>query len=618
MITDDEFLTPTTAADPPVTTAASANSTIFGSGADFFGTASDHASLESLLREPSPSSLLAAPSVSQPGGGAPAAAAAAAAAGSRAILLPGFPPLLPPRCMGAVTRTTNTNTNTSTTANSGRPRPSLGDSVASSVPSFASVTAPPRRPLVPLAAQPGMPVPTHQGRKWTVLADIKTVKPNHTREERTAFVLRDLGVHPTSIAAAYVLHVDQLFLISLRDEAAYETALERLTRGVPWGAAGGRRVFGHSTLDLCLNVRVDNVPFNVPLPVITGALEDFGRVLNTKRGFLPGTVDIADGIVHCRMRLHPGVVLPDFIALELEGQVLDEVCRVMTDVHVRRCFKCGQGNHIGLACRMAAKTIAQQGRVWASVRYVEPEAAGPPHRAEQASCPPVPLQAQLEQGPLGGGPAPALPGSVTVQRILVEKKGPDGAGVHLEGILPPVLPQEPSQGPSRAPARKGTKLPMSRSRSPPDKNDPDYTPSGSRSSSSTRGRQPASSFDLRLSASTEPPPGGHRLADRFRLLTPDSEKIDDSDSAAEDDGSGMDRSQGWQQQESRRSSKRRAAMEANNTKKAKERRPASTPPAARQQKSKKKPPPADPSPLSSLDNATGELAASQSGRPSGE
>ena len=72
-----------------------------------------------------------------------------------------------------------------------------------------------------------MPVPTHQGRKWTVLADIKTVKPNHTREEKAAFVLKDLGVPPTSIAAAYVLHVDQLFLISLRDGAAYEIALER-------------------------------------------------------------------------------------------------------------------------------------------------------------------------------------------------------------------------------------------------------------------------------------------------------------------------------------------------------------------------------------------------------
>ena len=125
-------------------------------------------------------------------------------------------------------------------------------------------------------------------------------------------------------------------------------------------------------------MRVDNVPFNVPLAVITGALADFGRVLTAKRGLLPGTVDIADFIVHCRMRLHPGVNLPDFIALELEGQVLDEVCRVMTDVRMKRCFKCGQANHIGLACRMAAKTIAQQGPVWTSVQYAEPVASGLP------------------------------------------------------------------------------------------------------------------------------------------------------------------------------------------------------------------------------------------------
>ena len=619
----------TTAADPPVTTAASANSTFVGSGADFFGTASADASLGSFLGELSQPFLPAAPSASQPGGAAPAADSVSAA-GAHHTRLPGFPPLLPPRCLGAVTRTTNT------TGASARPRRSLGGSGSgpSSAATFASVTGPPRRPLAPLAAQPGMPVPTHQGRKWTVLADIKTVKPNHTREERAAFVLKDLGVPPTSIAAAYVLHVDQLFLISLRDEAAYETALERLTRGVPWVAAGGRRVFGHSTLDLCLNVRVDNVPFNVPLAVITGALADFGRVLTAKRGLLPGTVDIADGIVHCRMRLHPGVNLPDFIALELEGQVLDEVCRVMTDVHVKRCFKCGQANHIGLACRMAAKTIAQQGPVWTSVQYAEPVASGLPPPVGPGVPLVFPPQSRLGLAAVGGPPV-VLP-SVTVQRILVEKKGPETAGgqlndtINLTGGLsarttplvtpPSAAPQEPSQELSMPLARSAAGTAQSRSRSPPDKNDPDYTPSSSRSSSNARGRLTASSLDLRMSASTGPPSGGRQRADRFSLLTPDSERIDDSESSAEEAESGMDQSQGWQQQESRRSSKRRAAMEANNSKKAKERRPASTPPAVRQPKPKKKqqPPPVDPSPPSSAGTGTGEAATPLSGRPSRE
>ena len=38
--------------------------------------------------------------------------------------------------------------------------------------------------------------------QWTVLADIKTVKPNFTREERSTCVIKDLGVPPTSLAAA--------------------------------------------------------------------------------------------------------------------------------------------------------------------------------------------------------------------------------------------------------------------------------------------------------------------------------------------------------------------------------------------------------------------------------
>ena len=89
----------TTAADPPVTTAASANSTFVGSGADFFGTASADASLGSFLGELSQPFLPAAPSASQPGGAAPAADSVSTA-GAHHIRLPGFPPLLPPKCLG--------------------------------------------------------------------------------------------------------------------------------------------------------------------------------------------------------------------------------------------------------------------------------------------------------------------------------------------------------------------------------------------------------------------------------------------------------------------------------------------------------------------------------------
>ena len=373
-----------------------------------------------------------------------------AGSGAEPRFLPNFPPLGPPRCLGAVSRT-----NTAVTTALGRqplvsaaagaaaggnatqPPVSVAVSSAASAPSalgrtYAKVGGPSRtgangfRRVAPhIAAQPGMPVPTHQGRKWTVLADIKPVRPNHTREERAQFVLRDLGAPPTSLLQAYVLHVDQLLLISFRDEAAYEAALDRLQRGVPWGAAGGRKVYGHSTLDLCLNVRVDNVPIEVPDHVVTEVLEEYGRVLTPKRGTLPGTVDVYDGILHCRMRLHPGVVLPDFIALEIQGQVLDEVCRIMTDVHVRRCFKCGQTNHVGQACRFAAKTIKQQGAVWTRAWYAEEDVEVPAPRTRPAAGPPP-----VHRPPLSGGPRPsagtqgsqglvaALPGGISVSLVL--------------------------------------------------------------------------------------------------------------------------------------------------------------------------------------------------------
>ena len=600
-ISGGDFVTPssprTTAADPPVTTAASANSTVTGSGADFFGTASGGFSPVSLLEEATQLSVSvsAVSSASQPKGGATAASSIPGDV-SQPNLLPGFPPMMPPRCLGAVTRTTNT------TVASDRPRLSLGGatsshtaftsaSVASSAATFASVIGPPRRHLAPPVAQPGMPVPTHQGRKWTVLADIKTIKPNHTREERSAFVLKDLGVPPTSLAAAYVLHVDQMFLISLRDEATYEAVLERLTRGVPWAAAGGRRVFGHSTLDLCLNVRVDNVPFNVPLAVITGALEDFGLVITTKRGVFPGTVDAADGIVHCRMRLHPGATLPDFIALELEGQVLDEVCRVMTDVHVRRCFKCGQANHIGMACRMAAKTITQQGAVWTKARYVEDDPQRQPPQftaAPTGQRPPLSLP-QVRQGPPLAARA-LLPGGTTVLRLLGQNKGPEEGAADLqrvqlnntvevptrsrggEAAATEAIVSQQSLGPPRSPRGKGERRnrgTVSRgaaSRSPSIRGDPDYVPGSSRSSQSP-------SLQLRLSASQgtekvgigKKAPGG-----KFYLQTQDSDRIEDGSSGDTDSESVMDQTPDWSQV-TRRASKRRAAKEARDSRKVRQR-----------------------------------------------
>ena len=201
LISEEDFVTPflprRKAPDPPVTTVASAISTVSGSGANFFGTASGVFFPESLLAEPTQPSVLAASSGSQPKGGATAASHTPGDV-SQPNLLPGFPPLMPPRCLGAVTRTTNN------TVASERPRFSLGGtasgqtaftsaSTASSAPRFTSVTGPPSRRMAQWHSR---------ACQWTVLADIKTVKPNLTREERSTCVIKDLGVPPTSLAAA--------------------------------------------------------------------------------------------------------------------------------------------------------------------------------------------------------------------------------------------------------------------------------------------------------------------------------------------------------------------------------------------------------------------------------
>lgn len=60
-----------------------------------------------------------------------------------------------------------------------------------------------------------------------------------------------------------------------------------------------------------------------------------------------------------------GVALPSFVALELDGHVLDEVFHVHTDSHIKCCFKCGHYNHSGLSCRAPAQPISAQGAVWA-------------------------------------------------------------------------------------------------------------------------------------------------------------------------------------------------------------------------------------------------------------
>jgi hypothetical protein len=103
------------------------------------------------------------------------------------------------------------------------------------------------------------PTPLHhvaylQG--FTVLIDLRAVRPNLTKEEKNQLLLKDLAVDIASITDVFMVPTTQLLRDKFIAVEPCQAALDKLPGGVPWLAAGVTLVYGWSPLDSLYRVHV--------------------------------------------------------------------------------------------------------------------------------------------------------------------------------------------------------------------------------------------------------------------------------------------------------------------------------------------------------------------------
>ena len=185
--------------------------------------------------------------------------------------------------------------------------------MADSITYAAKVAGGNRRPPAQ-AVQVQLPIPTHGHSPLTVLIDLQAAKPTANRDDRSRFVLNQLGVDPLMVASLFVEPVTQLYSVTFSAKTAFQAAVEKLRRGVPWPLAAGKLVHGWPATEALQKVRVTAVPDFVSVEQLSAHMAQFGHVLKAERGkdkFFPSAFD---GVVHFNIQLVQGAILPNFLA----------------------------------------------------------------------------------------------------------------------------------------------------------------------------------------------------------------------------------------------------------------------------------------------------------------
>jgi hypothetical protein len=310
-----------------------------------------------------------------------------------------------------------------------------------------------------LATQPApLPIPTHGHSPLTVLIDLQSAKATANRDDRSRFVLLQLGVDPQAVTSLFVEPVTQLYAVTFNCQEAFRAAVDKLRRGVAWPLAAGKVVFGWPASEGLQKVRVTAVPDLVTVDQLSAHMAQFGHVLKAERGRDKLFLAAFDGVVHLNIQLLQGATLPNFLAIREEGRTLLNVAYVFSDLHKKACFRCGQMAHLGQYCRAAVKPIADQVLVWSFLDLPAREPvvdhsidASGRSRAEPPSTPggqpPSPPRlgsgsgSREEELPLGQGPrwsSSGSPGGDT-RTGLVDREDVDSASAGLEPSANPGL-----------------------------------------------------------------------------------------------------------------------------------------------------------------------------------
>jgi hypothetical protein len=78
-----------------------------------------------------------------------------------------------------------------------------------------------RRPVAGPARPVALPIPTHGHSPKTVLIDLQAAKPTANRDDRSRFVLFQLGVDPQAVTSLFVEPVTQLYAVTFNQQEGF-------------------------------------------------------------------------------------------------------------------------------------------------------------------------------------------------------------------------------------------------------------------------------------------------------------------------------------------------------------------------------------------------------------
>ncbi len=78
-----------------------------------------------------------------------------------------------------------------------------------------------RRPPQPAAQPAPLPIPTHGHNPLTVLIDLQSAKATANHDDRSRFVLLQLGVDPQAVTSLFVEPVTQLYAVTFNSQEAF-------------------------------------------------------------------------------------------------------------------------------------------------------------------------------------------------------------------------------------------------------------------------------------------------------------------------------------------------------------------------------------------------------------
>jgi len=253
--------------------------------------------------------------------------------------------------------------------------------------------------------------------------DLRNANAAYTIDNRDDFILDDLAVPIGDLVGIFVDSLTRLLCLTVRTPEVAAALIARLQDGVPWTACGGVRVYGWHPTHAAVAVRLTDVPTDVSLDMLREHMKQFGHVLSIHRSVdrtagRIGRLGLTGGVVHLSMVPTSPTALPSYVDVETVDGSVPYRFSVYSDLHRRRCYRCGTTGHIGQFCRASARAREAPRTLWSVLRV--PEYRRPAPTGGVAQRPPLPqpmAEAASSSSPTPSRPGPSLPEAQRAPRV---------------------------------------------------------------------------------------------------------------------------------------------------------------------------------------------------------